>query len=65
MGKAKNSKKGCCFGKVKTPKEKAPKQACRMKKKNQNAGLTLKELYKDIRAHYDYVKLSKKKHRKS
>ena len=31
-----------------------------MKKKNQDAGLTLKELYKVIRAHSDYVKLSKK-----
>ena len=31
-----------------------------MKKKNQNAGPTLKELYKVIRAHSDYVKLSKK-----
>ena len=36
------------------------KQARRMKKKNQDAGLTLKELYKVIRAHSDYVKLSKK-----
>ena len=33
--------------------------ARRMKKKNQDAGLTLKELYKIIRAHSDYVKLSK------
>jgi hypothetical protein len=31
-----------------------------MKKKNQDAGLTLKELYKVICAHSDYVKLSKK-----
>jgi len=31
-----------------------------MKKENQDAGLTLKELYKVIRAHSDYVKLSKK-----
>ena len=31
-----------------------------MKKKNQDAGLTLKELYKVIRAHSDYMKLSKK-----
>ena len=37
-------------------------QACRMKKKNQDAGLTLtlKELYKVTRAHSDYLKLSKK-----
>ena len=36
------------------------KQARRMKKKNQNAGPTLKELYKVISAQSDYVKLSKK-----
>ena len=58
--KPKTEKKDVVLERLKHRKKILRKQARRMKKKNQDAGLTLKELYKVIRAHSDYVKLSKK-----
>ena len=58
--KPKTEKKDVVLERLKHRKKILRKQARRMKKKNQDTGLTLKELYKVIRAHSDYVKLSKK-----
>ena len=56
----KTENKDVVLERLKRQKKILRKQARRMKKKNQNAGPTLKELYKVIRAHSDYVKLSNK-----